>query len=302
MFYRVGFLGVPNSLTPFEMTVPVPWTRDTVGRLKYLGFNTVQLNVAWGARPGDEPLNLEDVVALSPEEDRRYPQMELFPWDTSWWIREVGRSRTDHSLDAAMLRGQQAHTPSWFSTRASVFMKTDDARPDPWMLEDVQLRCQAAADCWAIALEHGQKARSLLTRPLLDALRLNLRDLARLRRRALAYAYHLRETNLATALRKAAELKLPRPERSLQELRSVLRADLANHGAEIEAASPEQDRADWPEMAQAIALLDREPQAFLQQYLTETPITASRGWFSVTSRWCRSPRLLQHTAPPLVAA
>ena len=52
MFYRVGFLGVPNSLTPFEMTMSVPWTRDTVGRLKDLGFNTVQLNVAWGRARG----------------------------------------------------------------------------------------------------------------------------------------------------------------------------------------------------------------------------------------------------------
>ena len=41
--------------------------------------------------------------------------MEMFPFDTSWFIREVGRSRTDHSLSAAMLRGQQCHTPAWCS-------------------------------------------------------------------------------------------------------------------------------------------------------------------------------------------
>ncbi len=44
-------------------------------RLQALGFNTIQLNVAWGSRPGDEPLNLEGVVALDPEQDRQYPQV-----------------------------------------------------------------------------------------------------------------------------------------------------------------------------------------------------------------------------------
>src|SRR6476620_7041156 len=64
--YKVGFLGNPSSSVPFEMTVPVPWTSDTVGQLKKLGFNTVQINVAWGPRPADEALNIEDVVEITP--------------------------------------------------------------------------------------------------------------------------------------------------------------------------------------------------------------------------------------------
>ncbi|MBE0699106.1 MAG: hypothetical protein IH586_19475, partial [Anaerolineaceae bacterium] len=54
---RVGILGCPSR-------PDVPWTRDNLARLKELGFNTMQLNIAWGARPADEPLNLEDVVEL----------------------------------------------------------------------------------------------------------------------------------------------------------------------------------------------------------------------------------------------
>lgn len=49
------FLGCPAK--PDE-----PWTAETLGRLADLGFNAIQLNIAWGCRPGDEPLNLEDVV------------------------------------------------------------------------------------------------------------------------------------------------------------------------------------------------------------------------------------------------
>lgn len=52
----------------------VQYNAENLGRLKALGFNTVQLNVAWGSRPGDEPLNLEDVVDLPAEERRELPQ------------------------------------------------------------------------------------------------------------------------------------------------------------------------------------------------------------------------------------
>jgi len=571
--YKVGFLGNPSSATPFEMSVPVPWTRETIGQLKKLGFNIIQVNVAWGTRPADEPLNLEDVVQLTAEQDRQYPQvvplrcrpgaeareqrraelrrrivlcreaglrtlfhfgapynaharygdgppnclmdpklarryelllevfardfpgvddllvytydqdawlcsefgpcprclgiplperlvpflnclaakwrtvspkgrlwwepwelsagqvlacaervkpqgfglalhsniaevmgtlpvdrwlkntaalarqrdipviveywlggpseeleplyhlahplvtlrglkaiaavpgvvgikeyyglnptvedpnlrmtglffrnpaiseadalkalakpygkaaggmiefwqlssqgMELFPWDTSWFLREVGRSRTDHSLAAAMLRGQQCHTPSWCSTRHAIFMKTDNSQPDPWMLEDVQLRCQLAADRWEAALARGGQFADSVPAPLAVAFQGNLADLARLRRRALAYALHLRETNLATVLRKAAELKLPRPERSVDELLAALKADLANHQAEMAAARPEQKVRQWPDMEQAIALLQQSPDEFLQKFLKEAPDQNSKGIFSATSR------------------
>src|ERR1035441_1524245 len=112
--------------------------------------------------------------------------MELFPWETSWFIREMGRSRTDHSLSAAMLRGQQAHTPSWCSTRHAIFMKTDNTQPDPWMLEDVQLRCQLAADRWETALARGGQLKASVTAPLARHFQRELAGPTGLRRRALA--------------------------------------------------------------------------------------------------------------------
>ena len=42
--------------------------------------------------------------------------MELFPWETSWYIRQIGRSRVDHALTAARIRGMLCRTPSWCST------------------------------------------------------------------------------------------------------------------------------------------------------------------------------------------
>jgi hypothetical protein len=200
--------------------------------------------------------------------------MELFPWDTSWFIREIGRSDPAHSLSAAMLRGQQAHTPSWESTRRAIFMKTDDAQPDAWMLEDVQLRCQLAADRWAAALETGRQAAPSIPQPLSSYFRQSLDDFAGLRRRALAFAFHLRETNLAMILRRRIEQGLSCPTPLVQELERTLAADLASC----------QEEKAWPEGQEALDLLHRDVNAYLQTYLREEPNRRSKGSFSVTSR------------------
>ena len=55
--YKVGIIGSPDQ-------PKVEWNDSNMERMKDLGFNTMQLNIAWGSRPNDEPLNLEDVVDL----------------------------------------------------------------------------------------------------------------------------------------------------------------------------------------------------------------------------------------------
>src|SRR5208283_5168228 len=96
-----------------------------------------------------------------------------------------------------------AHTPSWESTRRTIFMKTDDLQPDPWMFEDVQVRCHLAAETWERAETLGRKLLTKIPATLSDDFRKNLDDLATARSRALAYTYHLRETNLVGILRQA---------------------------------------------------------------------------------------------------
>lgn len=209
--------------------------------------------------------------------------MELFPWETAWMIREIGRSRTDHSLSAATIRGEMCHTPSWDSTRAAIFMKTDSRQPHPWMLEDVQLRCQKAADRWGAALDIASSMQSSIPKALVEAFQLTLAETAAIRRRALAYAYHLRETNLVTTIRKAEELKLPRPQHTVDELLAMLQADLQNHREE-QAASTDHEVPDWPEMEQAVALSQSNLDEFLKVFFLEGPLGASKGIFSVTSR------------------
>jgi hypothetical protein len=210
--------------------------------------------------------------------------MEIFPWEVSWFIREIGRSAVDHALTAAYLRGQQCSTPSWDSTRHSVFMKVDNNQPHPWMLEDVELRCRMAAERWAEALNVGRTLAAKVPELIRKDFTQGLDDLARLRRRAVAYACHLRETNLATVMRRHLDLNPHIVEKMGCELLALLNEDRENWCAEIAAGPSKGTATTWPEMDAAISDLGKDARTFLKKWLLEVPTSLSKGPFSLTSR------------------
>ena len=95
---------------------------------------------------------------------------------------------------------------------------------DPWLREDIELRCRLAAGSWQEALNLGSSILERIPVEFEKSFERNLVDLGRLQRRALAYACHLRETNLANILRAYPSAN----ELILQELRQCLLADLEN--------------------------------------------------------------------------
>ena len=103
--YKVGHLGTPSSSVPFEMTVTVPWTPETVGQLKKLGFNTIQVNVAWGPRPNDEPLNIEDIVQLTAEQEKLSPQVVPLRSRPGPEAREKRRTELRHRIELCKQAG-----------------------------------------------------------------------------------------------------------------------------------------------------------------------------------------------------
>jgi hypothetical protein len=218
--------------------------------------------------------------------------MELFPWETTWFIREVGRSRVDHSLSAATLRGMDISTPTWRSSRHSTFMRIEPAYPPhPWMLEDVQLRCEAAADRMRQALETSRQIEGRLPEGYRKDFAQVLLDLGRFQRRALAYAYHLRETNLATCLRAARkDQQRVLADWLARQLLELMKADLRNVGSDkvASAGDPTPTAAPtsgvWPEMEAAIDLVSKDLETFLGKYFADAPDRASKGVFSATSR------------------
>jgi hypothetical protein len=70
LFASVSFAADPVSSAALRIAIvghPLVegrWTDESLERLKAIGFNAVQLNIAWGTRPFDEVLNLADVVSL----------------------------------------------------------------------------------------------------------------------------------------------------------------------------------------------------------------------------------------------
>jgi hypothetical protein len=231
----------------------------------------------------------------------------LYPWDSSWFARQLGRSEPLHELTAATVRGTQTaasewDTPAWRSSRQAVFMRTDASEPSAWLLEDVELRCTAAANRMSEALEEYERNRVASADAEVGAhLRGQYLEATGFVTRTRAYSLHIRATLLARLLREAPN----RPE-LLGELDTVLRADIVNRQRELglrqerEAcgSSPVGDASDlqksekWvvPERTAvedaeiALAALREDPDRFLARYLLPASGTASAGQFSLTSR------------------
>jgi hypothetical protein len=198
--------------------------------------------------------------------------MDLFPWEVSWLIRAVGTSDPAHSMSAALVRGVPWHTPSWASTRRNTFMVVDTMEhPDPWMLEDIQLRCGLAADRMARAIGAGEALADDLPQALAVHFAEGLRELREWRRRTLAYTLHTRETNLATVMRETRRQGRDIPDAHWDEMRALLEEDLVNQGQ------------DGP-VASALDLLDQDRDRFLATYFLPGEDTISRGYTSLTSR------------------
>ena len=197
--------------------------------------------------------------------------VEIYPWDVSWLSREVGKSDPAHLLSAATLKGASWQTPSWQSTRRGLFIRTDQTTlPNHWLREDVQLRFEQTATLLDEALAAAAAARPEVPVALAEAFGKSVEEVTGLRRRVLAYAYHLRETNLADMIRNAEKVGSGNVERMWKELREVMVRDQENMGT----AEP---------LAAAIALLDADRPAFLTTYFLPTGPTGKKEGWTITS-------------------
>ena len=172
---------------------------------------------------------------------------DMFPWDASWHIRTVGLATPDHGWEAAFIRGMVADTPSWLSTRRAHFMATEDHQPHPWMLEDVQLRCELAAAAFGSASNLSGQIAAACAEPADRTLFEGIaRDTAHVERVARAYALHLRETNVALLLRRDLENGRPLSPKLLDEMKSLLAADVANQNGGARAVAMQKEFASNP--------------------------------------------------------
>ena len=110
------------------MILPVAWNAENIARLKALGFNAIQVNVAWGTRPADEALNLEDVVELPPEQAKEYPQVVPLRCDPS--PRRRARRRADLQERIALCRKAGMRTIFHFGAPYNAHCRYGDGPPN----------------------------------------------------------------------------------------------------------------------------------------------------------------------------
>ena len=190
--------------------------------------------------------------------------IELTPWDISWRLRRIGYSDPSHLMTAAVLKGASWKTPAWKSTRKATFISTDDtAHPSFWLREDIQLRFEHAASKMQQAINAGNAARSVITPQFIDTFGKSIEELTGFRVRLLAYAYHLRETNLADLIRGSIKKGLPVRKANVDELRTILLKDQKNQ----RSAEP---------IASALLLLDKDLNAFLNTYFLPSRVTGAK--------------------------
>ncbi len=198
--------------------------------------------------------------------------MRFMPWEASWHLRLLSKASIDHGWSAATIHGGMADTPSWNSTRHAMFMKCDNAQPHPDMLEDVQLRCEIAAD-------HLESAEALLP-ALIDKssaadpqmFQRLAKDVDHFRRVATSYALHLRETNVAMLLRGDVDGKRAPTPKLVEEMKRLFDADVENqhgHGRVVEKR----------------AAFNADPAKFVKEQLVPTDKTPlEKGVFTLTTR------------------
>lgn len=226
---------------------------------------------------------------------------EVYPWDASWFTRELGRSEPLHELSEAIVRGQQSSatewdTPAWRSTRGSIYMRTNNKiKEHPWLLEDVGLRFKVAGDIMRRALEIFDREFVDDGTPVSVELGRQHNDIAGFVTRVTALSSHIRESALAAMLREQRKPEL------VAELRALLVADLDNQRWELERREtaigpfPEplplqlqerwhvDPRTDLSPIEVAIEVFDRNLDEFLATYFLPGPDVAAIGQFSLTS-------------------
>lgn len=228
----------------------IPDREDPNLRISSIFFHNPQIEDQNALKKLANPYNgsrkVQDYWKLSSE------VIEMYPWDISWFAREVGRSDPQHLLTEATLKGASWETPSWQSNRRAAFMRTVETDyPHFWMMEDAQLRFEYTARRAQEAIKAASDARGEVPQKLLKEFDAGVEELKGFRQRCLAYSFHIRESNICKMLRNSTNEAAN--EALIAELKGVLRKDHENQGS-------------GSQMESAMQLLDRDVKAFLSQY------------------------------------
>lgn len=192
----------------------------------------------------------------------------LIPWDLSWRIRQLmvntAGLRVYHQWDMAHLAGVVAPSPSWKSTRRSLFMLTEEEIVDPWLFEDVELRFKSSSDELIKAIAAFEKAQVTMKgeEPYATYIANSISDARKLEQMTTALRCYCRESNLAYLMRQYVADKQPIPQTLMDRFEQIMQIDIAN-----QAKGYEENVNGQPTAEQMLALFHQDPTKWVNTYL-----------------------------------
>jgi hypothetical protein len=191
--------------------------------------------------------------------------LQLFPWDCSWRFRGFpGQDRVFHDFKRAAIEGKVADSPSWLSTRKSLFMITENEALHPWFFEDIELRCQASADQILNAIKSFEQVQKILPmnhkrQPYVTAA---LTDLKKFEQSVRAIQCYCREVNLTFLIRKHVINAEPIPSGLIKQFNEIMHIDIENQFKGYVSNSN-----NVPTAAEVLKEFNADPQKWVTNHL-----------------------------------
>ncbi len=159
--------------------------------------------------------------------------LSVFPWDATWRFRSLPINLSGievfHKWDVAHIEGEVAPSPSWKSTRRSLFMTTESESLDPWFFEDIELRCATSSEKLLKAIKHYKNAmEQVQEEPYVSYLNENKEQLAVLEQMVTAIRCYCREANLTYLMRKHVEAGNQIPQDLIRRFEAIMQIDMVN--------------------------------------------------------------------------
>ena len=164
--------------------------------------------------------------------------LSVFPWDATWRFRSLPNNLAGievyHKWNIAHIEGAVAPSPSWKSTRRSLFMTTESEMLDPWFFEDIELRCATSSEKLLEAIKHYKNALDKIdAEPYVSYLKENKEQLAVLEQMVTAIRCYCREANLTYLMRKHVEEGNQIPLDLIRRFENIMQFDIANQSKGI---------------------------------------------------------------------
>lgn len=164
--------------------------------------------------------------------------LSVFPWDATWRFRSLPNNLAGievyHKWNIAHIEGAVAPSPSWKSTRRSLFMTTESEMLDPWFFEDIELRCATSSEKLLEAIKHYKNALDKIDiEPYVSYLKENKEQLAILEQMVTAIRCYCREANLTYLMRKHVEEGNQIPLDLIRRFENIMQFDIANQSKGI---------------------------------------------------------------------